>query len=210
MNKDKKDNNISWLKILDKYRNKGESDASFSKRIGANRVALFDWKKGSTPKVETINTIRKMIELSQEDYRDIMILLYGVVVADSKKEQEIITEKTLLASDVPDNHLCKRLLLLRDEKQTARSFIRDMGFTVERWLQLTREDEPRLTFAELKAIGKPPRFNSVPEFLIWGGENKTNVPILEEEARSITRVKKKQPVVKTEQHKKAQRHVHKR
>ena len=166
MNFAQKIQRLQWLQILDRYRNDNESNRSFAKRIGLNHGIITSWEKGDTPKINIVNQIRDKLQLSDKDYSDIMWLTNRVLVAASALTRKKIEDELLDAENLPKDHVCALLLAKKPGKQPVQRYISSIGFSVERWIELARDINPKLTLEELHRLLHSPVFESDPAALL--------------------------------------------
>ena len=157
---------IQWLEILEKYRTLNESDREFAKRIGLNHGILGGWRHGKLPKVETINKIRDKIGIDDKDYSYILWLCYGILTAGDSATKRKIVEEMLTPTNLQEDHICALLLSKKAKNKKIREFITELGLSVDRWMELIQQKEPRYTRNELKKILTHPKIeNDIDLFL---------------------------------------------
>lgn len=149
---------LQWLQILNKYRKPNESNRSLAKRIGLNHGIITSWEKGDVPKIGIINKIKDKLQLTDRDYSDIVWLTNRVLVAPTASTRKKIEEELLDAANLPPNHVCALLLAKKPKNQSAQRYISSLGFSVDRWIELSRDMAPKVALEELHRLLHSPVF----------------------------------------------------
>lgn len=164
------DNTVSstpWSDIINKYREKGEKDRPFNRRMGVSHVSIQAWRKGVIPKLEIINRIRAKLGMSDEDYSNLVWYCHKIIPATASLIGQDKFTANLDARLLPLTHFCRRLFHLKPQKQHPETFIRNFGFTVDRWQTLMKANKPLLEMEEIYALVKNPAFAEDPDLLEW-------------------------------------------
>jgi hypothetical protein len=129
----------SFIDILNKYRDPGESNTKFGHRMGLNHKIFRDWEKGQVPKVDTLIKLREFLELSKDEYDELFYSVYKFIPQEitlsknTGKQEE--THKKKYARNLPPNYFLKRLVALKENQETESEFARRIGLTDEVWFQ---------------------------------------------------------------------------
>ncbi len=142
-------NTFPWVKIINKYRLDKESNRSFCSRMGLNHHIFASWGNGEKPSIKSLNKIKDNLQLSYEDYTELMMVCHEIEPKESTFRYAHVSENTLEPTNLPYSYFCKRLFYLKDKRVPLSVFLNRMGITPEEWVEWMQDPQPNVKLDRL-------------------------------------------------------------